>query len=124
MLNPFARSNAGRLSSVYRRHEQEKRRIYQERIINVEHGTFTPFVMAATGGLGPAATVVCKRLALLLAEKKGSPYSLTMTWLRTKLAFALLHSAVICLHGSHSVCGRSLSDSAPDVVAEARLGVV
>ena len=37
MFNPFARSNAGRLSSVYRRHEQEKRRIYQERIINVEH---------------------------------------------------------------------------------------
>ena len=73
VFNPFARSNAGRFSSVYRRHEQEKRRIYQERIINVEHGTFTPFVMAATGGLDPAATVVCKRLVSLLAEKMGSP---------------------------------------------------
>ena len=81
--------------------------------------------MAATGGLGPTATVVCKRLASLLAEKKGSPYSLTMTWLRTKLAFALLRSAVMCLRGSRSVCGRSMSDSAPDVVvAEARLSVV
>ena len=80
--------------------------------------------MAGTGGLGPMATVVCKRLASLLAEKKGSPYSLTMTWLHTKLAFALLRSAVMCLRGSRSVCRRSMSDSAPDVVvAEARLSV-
>ena len=75
--------------------------------------------------MGPAATVVCKRLASLLAEKKGTPYLLTMTCLRTKLAFALLLSAVMCLRGSRSECGRSMSDSAPDVViAEAHLSIV
>ena len=61
----------------------------------------------------------------LLAEKKGSSYSITMTWLRTKLAFAVLRSAVMCLRGSHSVCGRSMSDAAPDVVVtEACLSIV
>ena len=87
---------------------------------------WTAGVTAVTGGLGQTATVVCKRLASLLAEKKGTPYLLTMTCLRTKLAFALLLSAVMCLRGSRSVCGRSMSnDSAPDVVvAETRLTVV
>ena len=34
--------------SIYRRHEQEKRR---QRVREVGHATFTPLVMSATGGM-------------------------------------------------------------------------
>ena len=33
------------------------------------HGSFTPLVFSATGGMAPAATVMYKILASLLAEK-------------------------------------------------------
>ena len=46
------------LASCYRKHEQEKRRDYDERVREVEHGCFTPLVLSTTGGFGPAATIV------------------------------------------------------------------
>ena len=57
VFNPCAQSNHwSPLASVYRRHEQEKRRQYEQRIREVEHATFTPLVMSTTGGMGRAAT--------------------------------------------------------------------
>ena len=38
----------------YRRSENEKRWAYKQRIIEVEHGSFTPLVLSATGGMGQA----------------------------------------------------------------------
>ena len=38
--------------------------------------------MSLTGGLGNAATVCYKRLALLLSSKWDQPYSSTITWIR------------------------------------------
>ena len=46
----------------------------------------------------------CKRyhssLAELLSTKKGEDYSTTMSWIRAKVSFALLRSALLCLRGS------------------------
>ena len=45
VFNPLAKSHFNQsLSSCYRKNENEKKRAYEERIRNVEHGTFTPFV--------------------------------------------------------------------------------
>ena len=41
----------------------------------IEHGTFSPLVFSAAGGMGTAATVTYKRLASLLATKHSQPYS-------------------------------------------------
>ena len=41
------------LLDVYRHHEQEKMRLYNERMVEVEHGSLTPLVMSSTGGLAP-----------------------------------------------------------------------
>ena len=38
----------------------------------------------------------------LIAEKKEQPYSLTLFWLRCRLSFSLLRSAIVCLQGSRS----------------------
>ena len=38
------------------------------RVREVEHATFAPSVLSVTGGIGPCASVVTKRLGSLLAE--------------------------------------------------------
>ena len=40
------------LEAVYKRHENEKRRSFEERVREVEPGSFTPLVVSATGGMG------------------------------------------------------------------------
>ena len=90
------------LSQCYRRNELEKRKAYNERIMEIEHGSFSPLVFSTAGGMGPTAKVVYKRIASMIADKQNKPYSKTMNWLRCKLTFSLLRSAIVCLHGSRS----------------------
>ena len=61
---------------------------------------FTPLVFSASGGASKLATMFLKRLASVLAEKRKEPYSVTMAWLRTRLSFSLLRSAIACLRSS------------------------
>ena len=63
--------------------------------------------MSLTGGLGLAATTCYRRLASLLATKWNQPYSKTMSWLRCRLAFSLLHSSIMCIRGTCSSCGHA-----------------
>ena len=43
VFNPFARRYSGlTLSQAYRTNENEKKRLYNDRVMSVEHGTFTP----------------------------------------------------------------------------------
>ena len=67
--------------ACYRRHEQEKRCACEKCIIEVEHGTFTLLVLSSSGGCGPSATVVLKRLAGLISEKHGQLYSSTFSFI-------------------------------------------
>ena len=90
------------MATCYRRHEGEKRRSYENRVREVEHGSFTPLAFSTSGGMGRAATVAYKRLATLIAAKREQPYSNVMGWLRCHLSFSLLRSAVMCLRGSSS----------------------
>ena len=61
VFNPHAPSNRHtNLQSVYRKHEQVKKRAYEQRIREVEHATFTPLVLSATGGLAREANTFYK----------------------------------------------------------------
>ena len=68
----------------------------------VEHASFTPLVISATGGLAKEATIFYKRLASMLASKWDTPYSSTLCWLRCRLAFSLLRSAIQLIRGARS----------------------
>ena len=68
----------------------------------IEHGSFSPLVFSATGGMGTVASVVYKRLAAMIATKYAKSYSLTMQWIRCRISFSLLRSAIMCLRGSRS----------------------
>ena len=37
---------------IYRQHENEKKRKYATRVLEIEQGTFTPLVFSTTGGMG------------------------------------------------------------------------
>ena len=103
VFNPFAQSyRTTPLAQCYRRNEMEKRRAYDERVREIEHGSFSPLVFTSSGGMGPTATVVYKRIASMIAEKHSKPYSRTMHWIRCRLNFSLLRSAIMSLRGSRS----------------------
>ena len=101
VFNPLASSNNhSPLKSNYEKHEREKRRTYEQRVIQIEHGVFTPLVFSACGGMGPAAKVAYSLLAAKLAEKRGAPYQKIVSWIRCVLSFSLLRSAIRCIRGS------------------------
>ena len=103
IFNPFAQSlHNTSLSQCYRQNELQKKRAYDQRVRELEHGSFSPLVFSTTGGMGPTATTVYKRLASLIATKHNKTYSKTIHWLRCRLNFSLLRSAIMCLRGSRS----------------------
>ena len=95
VFNPYASLNRSTtLSSCFRKHEKIKKHEYEQRIREIEHATFTPLVMAATGALANEVKSFYKRLASLMASKWDHPYSSTMCWLRCRLSFSLVRSAI------------------------------
>ena len=61
--------------------------------------------------VGPSAAVVFKRLASLHSVKLDLPYSRTLTFLRCKVTFFLLDSAIMCLGGVRSSFHRPAHDT-------------
>ncbi len=79
VFNPHAPSNRqSSLTSCYRKHEQLKKRAYEQRVRETEHGSFTPLVLSATGGMGRETTIFYKRLTSFLATKWDQPYNTTV----------------------------------------------
>ena len=91
VFNSHASSNRHTFpTAYYKKHEKEKRREYNQRVQEIEHGTFTPLVFSATGGMAPAAQVFYRRLAALISEKQQQSYGRTMGLIRCCLNVSLL----------------------------------
>ena len=88
------------MKQVYAIHEAEKKRSYNERVLQVEHASFSPIVMTTTGGSGPEAKRHHQRLASLIAEKRKEDFSSAMNHIRTRLRFSILRSTMNALGGS------------------------
>ena len=61
-----------------------------------------------TGGLANEASTFYKRLASMLASKWDHPYSSTLCWLRCRLGFSLLRSAIQAIRGARSSRGHAI----------------
>ena len=59
--------------------------------------SISPLVFSTSGGMGPIAIVVYKRIANQIAEKRDQPYNRTLFWIRCKRSFSLLRSAIMCI---------------------------
>ena len=86
---------------IYKKHENEKRQ-YAERVMEIEQRTFTPLVFTTTGGMADECVRYHSRLAELIANKKGESYSSAISWIRAKVSFGIVRSAILCLRGSRS----------------------
>ena len=85
---------------AYHSNELEKKRLYNERVLQVENGSFTPLVFSAHGGMGWECKRFFKRLCGLIAEKRGVSVASISSWVRTRISFALLRSALMCVRGT------------------------
>ena len=91
------------LKSVLRKHENDKKLNYNRRVMEVEHGTFTPLVFSTSGVMAHECLVYHKTLAEKLSEKRNERYEEVMRYLRVKFSFLALKSTLLCLRGSRSV---------------------
>ncbi len=99
--SPYARSYRKQNSDTNLRSlEQRKRRQYQQRIEEIEHGDFSPMAFSITGGVGSQADIVTKRLSAKLAAKQEIPKSVVAGWMNCRISFAVLRSALVCIRGS------------------------
>ena len=118
VFNLFAPSNRNQApAALYRKHKLEKKQAYQQWIQEVEHSSFTPLVLSATGGMGNEAPILYKPLASLLSQKWDFPYSTNLCWLRCCLGYSLLRSSIQAIRGARSSQGHAVrSPTAIDLV--------
>ena len=100
MLHPNSPSYQGKkMEKIYQLHENEKKRKYNQRVIQVEKASFTPLVFSTSGGMALECTKYHKKVAELIALKTKEDYSKVMNHLRTRLRFTLLKSTLIAVRG-------------------------
>ena len=87
------------IKDVYAHHEQLKKREYNERVLQIERGSFTPIVGSTFGGWGIEADRHHKRIATLIALKKNEEYSDVINHIRTRLRFSILKSVLTAVRG-------------------------
>ena len=90
------------LSRSTRGMRTRRRGSMRKKVIEIEQGTFTPLVFKTTGGMADECVKYHSRLEELIANKKGESYSSAISWIRAKVSFAIVRSAILCLRGSRS----------------------
>ena len=88
--------------SVLKKHEQGKKRNYNRRVMEIEHGTFTPLVFSVSGGMDMECSMFHKHVAERLAITSGERYEKITSTIRCKLSFLILKSALMCVRGSRN----------------------
>ena len=74
------------LQSVLKKHENEKKRKYNARVMQVDSGSFTPLVFSTVGSMGPETAAYHKALAERIAQQKDERYSDVISYIRTMLS--------------------------------------
>ena len=96
------------IKQVYQQHEREKKRTYNERVIQIEKGSFTPIVMSTFGGMGVEAKKFHNCLAQLIAVKRNETYASVVNYIRTRLRFCLLKSVLTSIRGTRGKSKREM----------------
>ena len=109
------------LAVLYQRHEQEKMRKYNTRVMTVERGSFTPLIYTTFGGWGPQATRYHKRLSEKLATKRNEEYHHVLNHMRIKLRFSILRSTLIAVRGERGkrMTSRPFASTSFNLIPEA-----
>ena len=100
IFNPYASTNRIKDTKYsYLLHENLKRLKYHDRIVDIEHGCFSPLIFATTGGASPITHKPIRRIASLIDQKSNERYSKVINFIRTRVSFGLLKSTILCIRG-------------------------
>ena len=100
ILHPGAASNDNKpLEKMYSDHEKEKKRTYNHRVLEIEHGHFTPIVFSTSGGMAKECNTFVKKLSRMLAVKMNQRYEDTISYIRRRFRIELLKTCLIALRG-------------------------
>ena len=102
--------------SAFNQNERGKKASYNQRVIDIEHGSFSPIVMSAFGGCGKETERVLSKLVIKLSEKRDVPNSIMANYVRTKLSFELIKSQVMCIRDSRKLWSPKLDVGEAEVV--------
>ena len=103
IFHPNAASYAEKpLEKLLLQHEQQKKLEYNERIVNVDRGTFCPLVFTTAGAVSPECAEFLQRLCGMLAHLDRMQYAQIVWYVRCRLSLALLLAAIMCLRWSRS----------------------
>ena len=75
---------------------------YQQRVLDVKMGSFTPVVFGLNGGRGSGCQRFLKYLADKIAQKDTALYNTVIAWLRTQISFEQLRSVHAYVRGSRT----------------------
>ena len=93
---------------MFKEQEEEKKRKYQQWVLDVEMGLFTPLVFRTNGEMGNECQRFLKHLADKIAQKDTEPYHIVITWLRTQISFEPVHA---CVRGSRTLFHSKIEQS-------------
>ena len=102
------------IKSILKSKETNKKREYNVRIMEIEHGTFTPLIFTVKGVMGPESSSFHKILAGKIAEKTGERYEEVARLIRVKLSFLIMKSALMCIRGSRSTYTKLVHEDCED----------
>ena len=89
-------------SEVFKEQEDQKKHKYQQRVLDVEEGSFTPLVFGTNRGMGNQCQHFLKHLTHKIAQKDTEPYNTVIAWLTMQISFNLLRSVQACMRGSRT----------------------
>ena len=72
--------------------EKQKKRAYNERILQIEKGTFTPLVFGVTGGVARECSIFISKLAEKISTKQKCQKSEIVNGIRRKISFVPVRS--------------------------------
>ena len=98
-----------------------KKRSYNERVLEIEQGSFTPLVFSAMGGMGREAKTLYKRVCENISEKRNKDLAKVTSWVRRKLSFALINSLCMCIRGSRSIDNTSTQNLSMSIKNDPRI---
>ena len=88
------------LQQCYASNDNEKKRKYNNRVMNVEQRCFTSLAFSANGGMGHECKKFYSVLAEMITIKRKQEYCITMSWLRRKISFSVMRSILLCIRRS------------------------
>ena len=100
IFNPNSESYlAQTLAQLYNQHENNKKKQYLNRVLQVEKGSFSPLVVTTTGGMAPEAIRFLKRVSERISAMTREKYSQVMNNIRTRISFEIMRSVLVAVPG-------------------------